>query len=120
MSAAEIAFVDELERVRAMTVMVDESVAARAARGARLLDEKETGWREMVNLDDLNLVSPYGCILGQVFGNYFGGLRALNVSVDEAPRFGFNADSDLESSWQEYADYVSLQDEWLKLLAGAV
>lgn len=53
--------------------------AKRAARGAALLDRKHVGWRAEVDPRTLQQSSMYGCVLGQVYGDYSAGLRALGL-----------------------------------------
>jgi hypothetical protein len=36
-------------------------------RGAALLDEREPGWAEKIDLDTLDLSSSCGCVLGQLY-----------------------------------------------------
>lgn len=65
----------------------------RVQRGAAVLDILWPGWRLNVNLDDLDMVSGYDCVLGQVMNvrtegtrSYFGGVDMINDSVDPAVR----------------------------------
>lgn len=62
---------------------VEESPSPRerVARGAEFLDEHRPGWRSEINLADLDLESTCGCVLGQLFGTYGDGLRALATGV---------------------------------------
>lgn len=54
--------------------------AKRAARGAALLDRKgPADWRTTVDPRTLQQSSMYGCVLGQVYGDYSAGLRALGL-----------------------------------------
>jgi hypothetical protein len=46
-------------------------ITARVARGAALLDEREPGWWQRIDLDRLDLRSPCRCVLGQLHGNYY-------------------------------------------------
>jgi hypothetical protein len=46
-----------------------ETIPARVARGAALLDEKLPGWIERIDLDELDLANCFGCVLGQTFFN---------------------------------------------------
>lgn len=44
----------------------------RVQRGIAILDGLgPEGWRDRVDLDDLEIASGYRCILGQVYGEYF-------------------------------------------------
>jgi len=50
-----------------MNDLAPETVQARVARGAALLDEKLPGWDQRIDLDRLNLGDCFTCILGQLF-----------------------------------------------------
>ena len=77
-----------------MTTTMEQRVAA----GAALLDQKNPGWRERINVEELQLWSRFQCILGQLYGVYETGLGALgaygndgyNNELDWAIRHGFN------------------------------
>jgi hypothetical protein len=45
--------------------------AAEVCRGAAFLDREEPGWASVINPNQLSLISPCKCILGQLHGNYF-------------------------------------------------
>jgi len=63
-----------------------DTIAARVARGAALLDERMPGWDQRINLDRLDLHSPCRCILGQIFpassrdGGYWDGIKELGLA----------------------------------------
>lgn len=51
---------------------------AAVQRGVALLDAKgPPGWRDRIDLDTLDIGSLTLCVLGQVYGHYYKGLRAL-------------------------------------------
>lgn len=89
----------------------DNTVAARAARGAALLDEKILGWAERIDVDRLRIDDPFSCILGQLFsGNflpYTHGVEQVfgyQVGLDTAVDFGFEdfySDDLLTNAWLE-------------------
>jgi hypothetical protein len=87
----------------------------RVERGAALLDEKSPGWREKVDPETLEMSSGCGCILGQVYGDYMGGLHRLASNWWEVAdtRLGFMVDGESDN---DIADYVILQNAWLELL----
>jgi hypothetical protein len=82
--------------------------------GAALLDEKFPGWDAKIDVNLLDLTDCSWCVLGQLFGRYMAGLRALGiydgVRLDFAElsvAFGFNKNSihdtsfdDLKSGWE--------------------
>ncbi len=99
------------------------AIAECVAKGAALLDEKVPGWRERIDLDMLDTVSPYGCVLGQLFeendslfgfrAGYWPGLRALGIPespVTEPAAFGFAAET------SAIRDYRALDDEWKRVI----
>lgn len=51
----------------------------RVEMGAALLDQHQPGWDSTVNLADINMARTSNCVLGQVFGSYYDGLRALGL-----------------------------------------
>jgi len=68
-------------------------------RGAALLDELIPGWEDRIDVDTLDLASPYNCVLGQLHARpngteaerwrrYSRGLARLGL--DAGSRFGFN------------------------------
>lgn len=80
------------------------SYAQRVANGATLLDSKEPGWAGTVNLDTLDIVDVFVCVLGQVFGSY---IRGLDVLAD-VPDFNNMSAADHGFSlydWEAFEDY---------------
>jgi hypothetical protein len=76
--------------------------------GARLLDEKCSGWRNKINIHSLDMAVHNYCILGQLYGEYKIGKATLWPStrsdiVDEFCRkLGFDAQG--------------RRDEWIKII----
>lgn len=68
----------------------DDSAALRVGRGILLLDVVRPDWRKALNLDALVLSSCVACVLGQLFGDYDKGLRALDLTRLDAFNYGFN------------------------------
>lgn len=93
-------------------------VRERVARGAAALDRAFGGsraWRERIRLDDLAMEHCDQCILGQVFGDYFGGMERLVGSFSAsyavytvAYDHGFTADTEYE--------YEQLAAEWRRVV----
>lgn len=73
--------------------------------GMALLDEKAPGWREKIDLEELDLGECHACILGQVFGHYNAGKRALAEADNEPVRYGFDCHPTnydlLTQAWKE-------------------
>ena len=64
-------------------------------RGMALLDRERPGWDGRLDLDSLNIASPYHCVLGQEFtGSFVDSLLALGVGpmTDGALAHGFVAE----------------------------
>ena len=92
------------------------------AEGVNLLDAYgPPQWRGTVDLDTLNMADDHDCILGQLYGSYGAGLRALGESVyheDGADLsvpdvYGFDLGSG--NSWVGYfgaSDYLTLTESW--------
>lgn len=81
---------------------VDELVA----KGIALLDEKgPEGWRDRIDLDELDVSGGCTCVLAQVYGTYGRGCTALRMAStgcpccetgkDQAHDFGFNDTCDI-------------------------
>jgi hypothetical protein len=62
---------------------------SRVLRGAMVLDEHAPGWHQRIDLEKLDISSPFRCVLGQVFGHYIEGLVSLNMGASQP--FGFAA-----------------------------
>lgn len=84
--------------------------------GAALLDEKAPRWFDHVELDDLNLGDIFGCVLGQVYGDYFSGVEAIiptevneygEVATVDTGQFGFMAPitEEPDIDWVEHLDH---------------
>jgi hypothetical protein len=76
--------------------------AARA--GAEFLDEEYPDWQTMIDLNDLDMNDCTHCILGQMYGYYGDGLRALDVRAESTCKLGFDtsqsdAYEDLGRGW---------------------
>lgn len=76
--------------------MNDEVVGLSAAQrqridnGLELLDAK-TGfeWAKRIDLYQLNINSMHSCVLTQVFGGYYAGLKRLELNFESAKQYGF-------------------------------
>lgn len=73
-----------------------DTITTRVARGAALLDQKEPGWVDLIDLDGLDVGSECRCILGQTWrdrGDSWNGFdRHLTVL------FGNYSDSDIKQA----------------------
>ena len=62
-------------------------VALRVQMGALLLDERFPGWANQVDTRNLEIRNCRDCILGQLYGEYFHGVRQLGLV--EGHSYGF-------------------------------
>jgi hypothetical protein len=58
------------------------TIALRVASGAIYLDSKMPDWHERINVSQLDMHSTSNCVLGQLFGGYWNGLKAVGISTD--------------------------------------
>ena len=104
-------------------------IAERVERGAALLDEKQPGWLDIIDLDLLDISSRCGCVIGQLAGltkasdrglAYDAAARRLGVgySTDIPP--GFEAPSTREFGRDRLpaiaAEYAGLTEAWRDLI----
>ena len=61
----------------------------RASRGARRLDEVESGWPWSIDPTKLKMWTLDQCVLGQLYGNYRLGLMKVDCDLDEDVSHGF-------------------------------
>lgn len=85
---------------------------------------KDLNWRHRVDLDTLDLTEVEDCVLGQVFGSYYAGLRKLGIGDRKMTRYelGFScypsdhlvwgADWD-EELRKEEENWKELRNEWV-------
>jgi hypothetical protein len=94
------------------------TIAERVARGAALLDEREPGWWQRIDLETLDLGAPCHCVLGQLATDLEDPTSWLVILdrfdltwVDDSDKqLGFNA---LTSSDRSYANLTAA---WRELI----
>lgn len=87
----------------------------RVERGADLLDETEPKWFKRVNMNNLRMGSCTQCVLGQVAGHYFHGIRyLLHIETNEAIEHGFELDDHYNDIASSEMYYTHLDELWLK------
>lgn len=84
---------------------------AEVKRGMELLDKVKPGWRDEIRVDYLDFYCTCRCVLGQVFGYYYDGLKKLRLEHRDAVKYGFSARLD---------EYPDLQSAWENALLPAV
>ncbi|HZE34072.1 MAG TPA: hypothetical protein VE198_21895 [Actinoallomurus sp.] len=98
--------------------MTADTIEARVARGAALLDEKLPGWDQRIDLGRLNLQSECNCILGQEFADrstspYMAAVFELGLGNWSASEHGFDLLGEEESRITEReSTYAALTAEW--------
>lgn len=78
----------------------------RVAAGIKLLNEREPDWLKKIDVPNLQVHTLGFCVLGQVYGSFFQGLIALDLTPTIAFNFGF------DRRRTEDGDYELLQTEW--------
>ena len=90
-----------------------DTIGERVAAGVKLLDKKSPGWRERVSVNDLSVRSTYNCVLGQAFGHYGRGLKALGLDYISSGRpYGFYAEDN-----EDLEEWKALDLAWRVALA---
>jgi len=88
----------------------------RVRAGAAWLDGVDPSWRERIDLGRLQLAECCECILGQLYGNYAGGLDALRESLDdwdtEGSDLGFDYPVDALDDWNVSRHASDTLDNW--------
>ena len=94
--------------------------------GMDLLDWKAPGWSQSVNLDQLDQYEATwtdqdgdcGCVLVQVYDNFFDGLAELKISKRDAAKFGFAIDHitiGVTTTQDVHRNYRTLTAWWKRL-----
>lgn len=106
--------------MRALSTVPDLAPASvRAAAGAVYLDERDPGWHNSIDLDDLDLGCGAKCILGQLYDGYGPGLVAAGIvdsvsehrSTDKEVSLGFLPVSEGD---EFFTDTVALDEAWIR------
>lgn len=80
-----------------MTTPTANELDARVAKGAALLDEKDPGWLDVIDIDRLDVHSTVDCVAGQLFsagtdpdGAFCNTMYRLGLdTADGATAYGF-------------------------------
>lgn len=92
---------------------------AKARRGFAFMDRTSPGWKEMVDLDELDIGHACGCILGQVHPeqDFNETVKRLRMSTATQVSYGLFVDEEEDiQSWK----YDLLTDIWHDLITGAI
>jgi hypothetical protein len=80
--------------------------AERVCRGAELLDMDRPGWEREIDVSDLAMSSCDRCILGQLYRDFYSGLRRLSLAFGRMAwdhgftGFGMEEFACLASAWR--------------------
>jgi len=96
------------------TVPASLTLSARVRAGVLALDFVEPLWFVLVDEHRLDVSSDTRCPLGQLWGRFSRGLRALGVSEDDAALFGFESPAILRTEAESEAqrEYETLTRMW--------
>jgi hypothetical protein len=80
--------------------------------GAWLLDEKRPGWHNEISVEMLDMEDPWLCVLGQIYGDYARGFKAVvwpaswspEIDAERIAMLGFNEDQSLADYWVREID----------------
>ena len=90
-----------------------DPISERVERGAALLDEKQPGWLDMIDLARLDIGSSCNCVGGQIgralhLGTFVDVMGDLGLRASEEAEYGFEHDAE--------ADYDELTAAWRTLI----
>lgn len=89
----------------------------RVARGIRLLDQVRPGWHNEISWVDLVMEWPEDCILGQLYGGFYGGMSRLKLH-GKADLYGFDlSQAEYFDETSSVAYFEELQAEWKRQAA---
>jgi hypothetical protein len=89
------------------------SLAEKVQRGAILLDRYYPEWVEAIDIADLYMNSCTECILGQCFGRYTPGLKALHL--DDVHDHLYPGLNDVDHGFDMIAHVGCSAEEWEEL-----
>ena len=87
------------------------TIKTRVKAGIAFLDAVKPNWKKKIDLDKLDLFSPYTCVIGEVYGGYFKGMKKLEIEwhSDSATALGF-----YEGSVMNYPSLTKVWKQELK------
>lgn len=101
----------------------------RIERGAAWLDRVKPGWRDLIDLDTLNLADAESCVLGQVFADEADDLTTdgfdyvaeymsppPEIETNWFSKHGFDQSINLTAASPWSLDYTPLTDAWREYL----
>lgn len=89
------------------------ALSPRVRAGIAALDAVDPLWPLLVSEHSLDVGSDTRCPLGQVWGRFSRGLKALGIDEDSAADFGFDSPAALgESDGEASREYETLNRLW--------
>lgn len=94
-----------LQMLEEREVELTEDLSAYVDKGVELLDSIFPRWRELIDVDTLDMGDIHNCVLGQIFGYYSRGMEILgNQDSDvDGDTYGFDS-----SGSKRYDDLAEL------------
>jgi hypothetical protein len=80
--------------------------------GAARVDAVFPNWELGIDTDRLDVASDKWCVLGQLFGSFKKGLKALGLTLEEAIALGFHVPTDVTKA-EAKSLYEMLDTIWL-------
>lgn len=97
--------------------MMGIGITLRVARGAQLLDREVPTWFREVNVDQLDIMCPDRCIIGQLFGGFTDGVEALELRAGTvAGDYGFDLDLNASTQDEEEEERDWLNRTWIDVI----
>jgi hypothetical protein len=103
-------------------VTVIPPTTERVQAGAAFLDEERPDWRWEIDTATLDLSDDCGCVLGQIFGDFTDGFKALGITASQAADLGFDSQLRHQDTWYDGRlrdvdhEYNNLTEEWRYIL----
>jgi len=102
------------------TTVEDLRIGERVARGCDWLDERIPAWWLKVELVEVDMANPCGCVLGQLYGGWY---YNAPIDMDTAVECGFDTsvvrdDGMSLERWRELVDaqFAAMTDEWTRTI----
>lgn len=105
--------------------MFEKQIAA----GVALLNEKRPGWYNEIDISRFDMNNPCGCVVGQLFGNFYDAMEAELGLVESqelsgtefceiARQYGFTdrASDDYKSLHECKRCWDTLEKEWIETI----
>lgn len=91
-------------------MMDKRTLGRRVSKGIKLLDKVKPDWWKKIDLRTFDMGEANYCVLGQSFGNFFSGLKHLNLTEEKSIKYGLQASDMGFGNDKEYSDLAEL---WL-------